>query len=106
MPSDPGWGQNLLQPLLERLLRLELPPRFGSELLWLREVISEIMRQPWPPRSKNVLAAVFLRLTAVRLLFCSQMFGRRHDTRNFPEKVIFFPDLGKPDLQGSDTSLL
>jgi hypothetical protein len=45
--------------LLERLLLLELPPRFGSELLSLREVISEIIRQPWPPQSKNVLAAVF-----------------------------------------------
>jgi hypothetical protein len=68
MPSGPGWVQNLLQPLLERLLLLELLQRFGSGLL-LREVLSEIMRQPWPPRLKNVLVAVFPSLTAVRLLF-------------------------------------
>jgi hypothetical protein len=48
-----------LSPLLERLVLLELPPRFGSELLSPREVIFQIMRQPWPPQSKNVLAAVF-----------------------------------------------
>lgn len=72
IPPGPGWVQNLLQPLflqgavplpeqlvlhllllLEHLLLLELPQLFGSGLLLLREVISEIMRQPWLVLYKN-----------------------------------------------------